>query len=338
MSNGLAIRPQTELLSIPRMSFDEMQQRAQIVSASGLFKMTPQQALTLMMICDCKGMHPLEALEIYYVFDGKAELKTQFMQAKFEQAGGSIEWHDISNTSVSATFFHPQTCPKGAKVTYSTEDAKTAGVLSKANWKNVISMLSWRVTKLGVNRAHAACIFGFDVPDPEDQLDAPVSPARTALVEHLAGRRENPKDSHPPVAETAAALKEAAKPEPAQTPAREPESEWGKMIAAAVLDYNQGLAELAEANPSNVALRNAMKAQQVINGVVNAFLEQGLEPASLLNDKGKRDPAKVRVALDDIWANEPEDLTAEVAKYLADKMTEIVGPAKAPAQAELAMA
>lgn len=335
MSTALAVRPHIEILPVPRMSFDEMRDRANIVSASGLFRMTPQQALTLMMICDCKGKHPLEAFEIYHVFDGKCELKTQFMQAKFEQAGGSIDWHTISNTEVSATFYHPQTCPRGAKITYTTEDARNAGLLGKPNWKNTTSMLSWRATKLGVNRAHSACIFGFEVPDPEDQEDAPVNPARVALVDKLSARREPAKELHAPVAEVVAELKpHEAPPVPQEAASSEAKTEvpapadpeWWALINVATLDCNATLAELAENHPDNMGLRTAVKPHQVLNGIVKAWVEAGLVTKDRVNTDSKRDNAKVHSLVQEMWDEDRGDVEAAVARYLGGHVSKLIGP------------
>jgi hypothetical protein len=319
----------------PRHNFESMSQIAEVVSKSGLFgRMTETQVLTLMMLCESEGIHPIKALQLYDIIEGKPSLKAVALLARFLESGGQVEWHEQSNTAAEATFMHPKTCPKGVTVRYTIEDAKLAALANKDNWKkNPADMLVARVCSRGAKRANPACILGMDLPEADEPPPVIETTARASLVEHLAGRRESPKESHPPVAETAAALKDAPKPEPP----REPESEWGKMIAGAVLEFNRALGELAEAYPCNLALRKAMTTQQAVNGVVKALVAEGLSEDALKTD-GKRDAAKVRRALDDIWANDSEHLEGVAAKYLGAKMTELMGPAVAPAQAELAMA
>lgn len=344
MSNGLSTIE-------PRHNFESMAQIAEVVAKSGLFgRMTEPQVLTLMMLCESEGIHPIKALQLYDIIDGKPALKAVALLARFLESGGSVDWHEQSNDAAEATFTHPKTCPKGVTVRYTMDDAKLAALAHKDNWKkNPADMLVARVCSRGAKRANPACILGMELPESDEPPPAVEVQARASLVEKLGKRLESPKESHPPVAETAAALKSSGIGAPKEVETgpvrldhpigkpREPESEWGKVIAAATLDYNQALAKLAEENPSNVSLRTAMKVQQVINGVLKAFVAEGLDEDSLKTD-GKRDAAKVRKCLDDLWENDQEDVEGAVGKYLGAKMTELMGPAPVVAQGELASA
>jgi hypothetical protein len=331
MSNGLAVLE-------PRHDFQSMTKIAAVVAQSGLFgRMTEPQVLTLMMLCESEGIHPIKALQLYDIIEGKPALKAVALLARFLESGGQVDWHEQSNTAAEATFTHPKTCPNGVRVRYTIEDAKLACLTHKDNWKkNPADMLVARVCSRGAKRANPACILGMDLPESDDLPPAIEVQARASLVEKLGKRLESPKESHPPVAETAAELKSAPEPE---KPAKEPETELGKTIADAVLAMNQALSELANQNPSNLKLREAFRVPQVMNGVINGYIAAGtVDENAVKNEKGKRDGKKVADVLQSLWTEDAGDVEAAVAKYLGGKMTELMGPATTVTQGELAVA
>ncbi len=362
MSDGLATRTATEIQ--PRFGWEEMSQIAGVAAKSGLFKMTESQILTLMMLCESEGIHPIKALQLYDIVDGRPAMKAVAMLARFLESGGSVEWHEQSVNAAEATFTHPRTCPTGVKVRYTMDDAKLAALAHKDNWKkNPADMLVARCCSRGTRRANPACILGMDLPEADEAPPALEVKARESLVKKLASRceqirptpaeiaeaevmnspakgRENPRGAHPSVAETAAELKAAEivkSPYNVQNPAPppEPSSEWGKMISGAVLEHNKVLNMLAEENPVNLSLRKAMTVQQCINGVIKAFVADGLDEEALKTN-GKRDSAKVRACLDDLWEQDFEQVEAVVAKYLGSKLTEAMDkPVAAETQASL---
>ncbi|NBV32410.1 MAG: hypothetical protein EBR81_01040 [Proteobacteria bacterium] len=73
--------------------FNEMQQMAEAIAGSGLFGLkTPQQALALGLLCQAEGRHPAEAARDYHVIQGRPTLKADTMLARFQSAGGRVEW------------------------------------------------------------------------------------------------------------------------------------------------------------------------------------------------------------------------------------------------------
>jgi hypothetical protein len=76
MSNGLAVRQPTEIQHAPRtFSFAEMQEMAEAVAKSGLFKMNGPQVLTLMLLSESLGLHPVQAVMRYHVYDGNFKFR-----------------------------------------------------------------------------------------------------------------------------------------------------------------------------------------------------------------------------------------------------------------------
>ena len=328
MSNSIALRSQTEIQ--PRFNFEEMTSIAKVVSESGLFgRLTQPQVLTLMMLCEAEGIHPVKALQLYDIIDGKPTPKAVALLARFMESGGSVEWHEQGKTAAEATFTHPKTCPTGVRVRYTIEDAQCAGLAHKDNWKkNPADMLVARVCSRGVKRANPACILGMDIPEADEQPSPIETTARSALVDTLSKRRERPEVGTR-VADTVAELKAAETP-PVETPkpAAEPQTEWGKVIAEATLDANKALADMAEQNPENLELRKPLKVPQVVNGVVKAYVEAGTLTDDALRTDGKRDARKVAAAIQALWDEDREEVEAAIARYLGGKLTEAMGPAK----------
>ncbi|NTW99941.1 MAG: hypothetical protein HGB35_08465, partial [Geobacteraceae bacterium] len=81
-------------------------------------------------------------------------------QARFQAAGGCVQWLKRTDTECSAEFSHPQ----GGKVaiTWTIERARQACLTGKDNWKKFpAQMLSARVVAEGVRACFPACLSGF---------------------------------------------------------------------------------------------------------------------------------------------------------------------------------
>lgn len=346
-----------------RYTIAELEKISQKAASSGMFNsggeggtrpLTPDQAFMFGLIAEALKMPYALVLMRFEIVMGKPSMKSAYVQAKFQEQGGSVEWVETTGERVKAIFACKRH-PKPFTLELTLQELMDRNIAKSYNkdrkqWEtkyqyqnNPRAMLRYRCVTEAVRAIDPGILMGFyteieaeDFEQPESVKAEAETAVRTALVTHLAGRRENPKDLHPPVAETAAALKEAAKTEEAT---KEPETAWGKVIAEATLQTNQALAELAEANPDRVGLRTAIKPQQVVQAVLSHFIEAGtIDQAAIQNEKGKRGSRQCSEMMGHLWADCPGDLEAAVAKYLGAKLTELMGPAVAPAQAELAMA
>jgi hypothetical protein len=75
-----------------------MQTMAGALAKSGLFGVkTSDQALALMLVAQAEGRHPGSVASDYHIIQGRASLKSDSMLARFQQAGGRVEWHDPTN-------------------------------------------------------------------------------------------------------------------------------------------------------------------------------------------------------------------------------------------------
>ncbi len=110
--------------------FDEMKQMAEAIAASGLFGMRePTQALALMLVAQAEGLHPATAAQEYDLIQGKACRKTHSVLARFQGAGGKVDWHELTDEAAIATFSHPM--GGAVKIDWTIDRAKKTKVWNK---------------------------------------------------------------------------------------------------------------------------------------------------------------------------------------------------------------
>lgn len=151
-------------------SLGEMQQMAEAIACSGLFGMKNRdQALALMLVAQAEGRHPATITQDYDIIQGKATRKTHNVMARFQQAGGKIEWHELTNQKAEATFSHP--AGGTLRLAWTLEDAKRAKLIEKDNWKGYPrSMLRARLIAEGVRAVYPAAIGGMMISEEAADL------------------------------------------------------------------------------------------------------------------------------------------------------------------------
>jgi hypothetical protein len=182
MSNQIAVIP-----------VSDVERMAVAVAKSGLFGVsTPDQALALMLVAQSEGRHPASCAKEYHIIKGRPALKADAMLARFQQAGGKVEWVERTNDKVSATFTHEQ--GGSLNITWTLEDGKRAGLTNNDNWKKYPrQMLSARVISEGVRAVYPSIVSGLYTPEevsdftPEDPkkpvISKPVFAKPTTPVE-----------------------------------------------------------------------------------------------------------------------------------------------------------
>ena len=117
------------------MPFEEKKALAAAVVQSEMFGIKDiNQALALMAICEAEGLHPARAVQIYHIIQGGAAIKADALLARFQEAGGSVQW---KNTPISASKEHSSI--RKAGVSQSTGRSIAPGrsdLLEKDNWRN----------------------------------------------------------------------------------------------------------------------------------------------------------------------------------------------------------
>lgn len=164
---------QTQLAVKQEIPFSDMERMAQAIAKSGLFGIkSVDQAVALMLVAQSQGRHPASVAAEYVIIQGNPALKSQSAQARYQQAGGTIEWDEISPRSCSATFIHPRS-PKPVKITWDWEKATNAGLTGKSNWKAYPEqMLCARVVAQGVRASFPGCLDGVYLAEEVQDFDS----------------------------------------------------------------------------------------------------------------------------------------------------------------------
>lgn len=184
-------------MSTALIPFQEVEGMAHAIARSGLFGMkTPDQALALMLVAQAEGQHPATITQEYDIIQGKAARKTHSVLARFQAAGGTVEWHELSETVADATFSHKS----GGKLrmSWTFEQARKAGLTGKDNWKNYPrAMLRARCIAEGIRAVYPAALGGMLVAEeamdlPPEQSIKSIDPATGEIQQRQSARPELP--------------------------------------------------------------------------------------------------------------------------------------------------
>ena len=86
----------------------DITQMAEVAASSKMFGFKNQQeAMAIMLLCQAENLHPAVAMRDYHVIQGRPALKADAMLARFQQAGGSVQWKDYTDEKVTGVFSHP---------------------------------------------------------------------------------------------------------------------------------------------------------------------------------------------------------------------------------------
>jgi hypothetical protein len=167
----------------------DIEKMAVAIAKSKMFGMkTADEAFALMLIAQAEGMHPAIAARDYHVIQGRPTLKADAMLARFQNAGGKVQWDVYTDAEVTGTFSHPQ--GGSLKLTWTFAQAKTIGLTIKDNWKNYPrAMLRARCISEGIRTVYPGCVVGTytaeeleEIPKAKDMGMAEVVEEITAAV------------------------------------------------------------------------------------------------------------------------------------------------------------
>lgn len=192
MSNALAV-----MVSMP-----DMERMATAVAKSGLFGVkTPEQALAIMLVAQAEGMHPMQAVMEFHIIEGKPARQSWALLARFQKAGGQVEWHERNDAKVAATFSHlaggtikvewDMARAKNASLGFSS---KQPGVWPTGAWKKwPRQMLSARVISEGTRTVFPGATGGFYTPEEVRDFE-PEKPIRDVTPPKPANAKTPPHD------------------------------------------------------------------------------------------------------------------------------------------------
>ena len=167
---------------------DQIERMALAVAKSGLFGVkTPDQAMALMLVAQAEGMHPAIAARDYHVINGRPTLRADAMLARFQQAGGKVEWGEYTDQRVVGTFSHPQ--GGSVRIEWTTKMAQDAGLTRNPTWKAYPrQMLRARCISEGIRTIFPGVAIGTYTPEEAEDMAPPAPrPARDmGAVEEVA--------------------------------------------------------------------------------------------------------------------------------------------------------
>jgi hypothetical protein len=138
----------------------DIEKMAVAIAKSKMFGMkTADEAFALMLIAQAEGMHPAIAARDYHVIQGRPTLKADAMLARFQNAGGKVQWDVYTDAEVTGTFSHPS--GGSLKLTWTFAQASKIGLTGKDNWKNYPrAMLRARCISEGIRTVYPGCVVG----------------------------------------------------------------------------------------------------------------------------------------------------------------------------------
>jgi hypothetical protein len=172
MANEVATRTSTPMQQMERM--------AQAIAKSGVYGVkTTEEALALMIISEAEGIPAALAARDYHVIKGRPALKADTMLARFQQAGGRVDWKEYTDARVTGVFSHPQA--GSVEISWDMARAAQAGLSGKDNWKTYPrAMLRSRVISEGVRTCYPGVSVGtYTVEEVQDMDPVNVTPEQT---------------------------------------------------------------------------------------------------------------------------------------------------------------
>ncbi len=87
--------------------YAEIEKMALAVASSRMFGLkSVEQAISLMLIAQAEGTHPARAAQEYHIINNRPALRADAMLARFQAAGGRVQWIKYANDEVVGEFSH----------------------------------------------------------------------------------------------------------------------------------------------------------------------------------------------------------------------------------------
>jgi len=162
----------------------DIQQMAEVAAKSRMFGFKDsEEAMAIMLLCQAENLHPAIAMRDFHIIQGRPALKADAMLARFQQAGGSVQWKDYTDEKVTGVFSHPS--GGSLEVSWSLAQAKSIGIANKDNWRNYPrAMLRARCVSEGIRSVYPGCVVGVYTPE-EIQDFKPSKPIDMGIAERV---------------------------------------------------------------------------------------------------------------------------------------------------------
>ncbi|OZM74021.1 hypothetical protein CFN78_06960 [Amycolatopsis antarctica] len=171
----------------------------------------PSDVLVILLYGQELGLAPMQAIQTIDVMKGRPSLRANLWVALARRAGHKVRVTENTATSCTVTVIRSDDPDGPISVTYTIDDAKTAGLTSNANYqKNPKAMLYARAASTAIRQACPEVAMGFS---DEYELAEP-EPTRPTLAQVAAER-----------------VPAAAEPAPVQEPIEQPDVPDADLLA-----------------------------------------------------------------------------------------------------------
>jgi len=175
---------------------NDIQTMAEVAAGSKMFGFkNPQEAMAIMLLCQAEDLHPAIAMRDYHVIQGRPALKADAMLARFQQAGGAVNWKVYEDEQVTGVFSHP--AGGSLEVTWTLAKAKLIGIANKDNWRNYPrAMLRARCVSEGIRSVYPGCVVGVYTPEevqdftPSRQEQSAVPPTPVEIIKEVVQEQQ----------------------------------------------------------------------------------------------------------------------------------------------------
>jgi len=142
-----------------------------------------EQVMAVMLVAQAENKHPATVVQEYDIIQGRPALKSQAILARFQLAGGTVQWDAVSPKAVKGTFKHAS----GGTLTveWTIEMAKQAGLVREGSgWsKYPEDMLRARVISRAVRSVFPACILGHYATEEVMDFEPPKNMGKVEVVQ-----------------------------------------------------------------------------------------------------------------------------------------------------------
>jgi hypothetical protein len=224
----VAVAPQQRQLvtahngaQFPVYTLQEIEWMARNIANSKSFGVsTPEQAITLCLTAQAKGLHPAIVADRYHFIQGRATMRADAMAAAFIEMGGKIKWKPgtPNENEAEATFSHPS----GGEVTvrWDIKKAQRAEIYKEKDrnggtgmWiKYPEAMLRSRVISDGIRTVGPGVVYGVYTPEEVQDMEQnePQIPHYEVVVDKPSPASQPTEDFDPKLAIDFNAHSEAA--------------------------------------------------------------------------------------------------------------------------------
>lgn len=169
---------------MPPAAWAQINEMAAKLSASGALPPSIKNGAQLGMVFLAgfeAGMTPMESVQSFYIVNGRVTIFGDAVPRQLKRAGYKVTWNVVSAEEASVTI----TAPDGQTYTesFTIEEAKQAGLLSKDNWiKYPKDMLRWKCLGRAVRFFCPEVLFGTYIKEDIEAEIVDVQPPKNAPV------------------------------------------------------------------------------------------------------------------------------------------------------------